>query len=136
MVEPRNSSTIRRLVRTRSLSVCTTMPGSALREHDGTSVREPLDLDHAHPAGVLGGQRLAVAQGRDLALDSSIAAGLQQGRPLGDLGRLTVDGDLDHPPRRADCHFVHDMTPSLASADSMALCAVWPRPQIDASRIT
>ena len=39
--EARNSSTILRLVRTRSEAVCTTMPGSALREQAGTSVREP-----------------------------------------------------------------------------------------------
>ena len=32
---------MRRLVRTRSLSVLTTIPGSALREHDGTRVRDP-----------------------------------------------------------------------------------------------
>ena len=38
--DARNSSTMRRLVRTRSESVCTTMPGSALREHAGTSVRD------------------------------------------------------------------------------------------------
>ena len=39
--DARNSSTIRRLVRTRSESVRTVMPGSALREQVGTSVREP-----------------------------------------------------------------------------------------------
>ena len=38
--DARNSSTMRRLVRTRSESVCTIMPGSALREHAGTSVRD------------------------------------------------------------------------------------------------
>ena len=32
---------MRRLVRTRVESVCTTIPGSALREHDGTSTRAP-----------------------------------------------------------------------------------------------
>ena len=39
--EPSSSSTSRRDVRTRSESVCTTIPSSALREHDGTSVRAP-----------------------------------------------------------------------------------------------
>ena len=39
--DARNSSTIRRLVRTRSESVCTVMPGSAFREQAGTSVRDP-----------------------------------------------------------------------------------------------
>ena len=34
-------STSRRDVRTRSESVCTTIPGSTLREHEGTSTREP-----------------------------------------------------------------------------------------------
>ncbi len=39
--EPSSSSTSRRLVRTRSESVRTTMPSSALREQAGTSVRAP-----------------------------------------------------------------------------------------------
>ena len=39
--EARNSRTIFREVFTRSESVCTFIPGSALREHDGTRVREP-----------------------------------------------------------------------------------------------
>ena len=39
MAEPSSSMTRRRLVRTRSESVCTTIPSSALREHAGTSVR-------------------------------------------------------------------------------------------------
>ena len=39
--EARNSMTIFRDVRTRSESVCTFMPASALREQDGTRVREP-----------------------------------------------------------------------------------------------
>ena len=39
--EARNSSTIFREVCTRSESVCTFMPGSALREQAGTRVREP-----------------------------------------------------------------------------------------------
>ena len=40
-VEARNSSTILREVLTRSESVCTSMPGSALREQAGTRVRDP-----------------------------------------------------------------------------------------------
>src|SRR6266550_881452 len=39
--EARNSSTTRRLRRTRSESVRITMPASTLREQAGTSVREP-----------------------------------------------------------------------------------------------
>jgi len=39
--EESSSSTSRRLRRTRSESVSTTIPGSALREHDGTRVRAP-----------------------------------------------------------------------------------------------
>ena len=39
--EARNSSTIFLLVLTRSESVCTFMPGSALREQAGTSVLDP-----------------------------------------------------------------------------------------------
>ena len=39
--EPSSSITMRLLVRTRSESVCTTMPSSALRAHAGTSVRAP-----------------------------------------------------------------------------------------------
>ena len=39
--DARNSSTNRRLSRTRSESVWIFMPGSALREQAGTSVREP-----------------------------------------------------------------------------------------------
>src|SRR5436190_698014 len=39
--DARSSSTSLRLTRTRSESVFTFMPGSALREHDGTSVRAP-----------------------------------------------------------------------------------------------
>ena len=39
--DARNSNTILRLCRTRSLSVATLIPSSAGREHDGTSVRLP-----------------------------------------------------------------------------------------------
>src|SRR5215471_16663898 len=39
--EARNSSTIRRLSRTRSESVLMDIPGSTLREHAGTSMRDP-----------------------------------------------------------------------------------------------
>ena len=39
--EPSSSSTSRRLVRTRSESVRTTIPASTLREHAGTSARAP-----------------------------------------------------------------------------------------------
>jgi len=48
-----------------------------------------------------------------------------------------VDDQLDHPFRRGDRDGGHGTsTPKFAIADSTALAAVWPSPQIEASRIT
>src|SRR5215469_5262773 len=49
---------MRRLVRTRSESVCTVMPGSALREQAGTSVREP-STSTTHTRQTLTGSRFS-----------------------------------------------------------------------------
>src|SRR5262249_20351640 len=85
-----------------------------------------LELDHADAADVGRLQRLAVAQGRRV--DLELRAGLQDRGALRHLDLAVVDGEADHALRHANI-------PSFAMADSIAEEAVWPRPQIEASRI-
>ena len=49
---------------------------------------------------------------------------MQQRRAFDNLHGPAVDGELDELARRLDGHVVHDSTPSLTSADSMAMGAV------------
>ena len=56
--EPRSSSTTRRERRTRSESVCTFMPASALREHDGASTRAP-STSTTHTRQTFAGSRVS-----------------------------------------------------------------------------
>src|SRR5205085_10150234 len=96
-----------------------------------------LDLDHAHPARVDGRERLAVAERRDV--HALPAARLQDRLALAGAHLLAVDLDLHRPPQR-DRNRAH-ATPSAVNgrsaliAESIAFAAVWPRPQIDASRM-
>src|SRR5262249_50089576 len=85
-----------------------------------------LQLDHADAADVRRLQRLPEAQRRGV--DLELPAGVEDRRALGDLDLRLVDREGD-PARR------HANTPTLPMADSMAEDAVWPRPQIEASRI-
>ena len=120
----------------------------------------PGDLDHAHPAHVDRGQVLEVAQRRGVDArptgrprGSSSPAGTATGAPsmlsstVGDLGggrrlgdprragrRLGVDaGDVE--VRHAPAPMASKWTSPPLIALSIADDAVWPRPQIDASRI-
>ena len=96
--EPSSSSTIRRPWWARSVSVCTTMPASTLREHDGTSTRVPSTSTTHDPAGVHRGERVAVAQRRDV---DARRPGRRRGSSCPRApGRLAVDGQLDQAPGR------------------------------------
>src|SRR5690606_38805255 len=102
-------------------------------------------LDDADTAGVDRGERFAVAERRRL--DADLLAGLHDRRALGHRDALAVNRQLDGAVRvqrelvdcRSYCHVVA-LLPlnrcSLWMADCTAIGAVWPRPQIEASRIT
>src|SRR4029077_9134330 len=90
-----------------------------------------LDLDHADAADVRRRQGLAVAERRRR--DPELVQAVEDRLPFEHLHRLAVDLELDHAPRRPDQR--HRSAPSRSMADSIALDAVWPRPQIDASRM-
>src|SRR5260221_3249788 len=95
----------------------------------------PLDLDDADAADVHRVQRVAVAERRRL--DAEPAAGIEDRRALGDAHGFAVDGQLDESFRCGDADGGHWAgTPRFIIADSTALAAVWPRPQIEASRMT
>src|SRR5579859_2249371 len=100
----------------------------------GDEHARPFDLDHAHAAHVHRRERLEVAERRRV--DAQAAAGLEDGRALGDVDLLAVDVNREHSLRQADegCSG-HQLPPRSGIADWIALAAVWPRPQIDASRI-
>ena len=105
-------------------------PRARRHEHPGA-----LDLDHADPAGVLRRERVAVAERRDVPTDGP--AGVEERGPS---GRATISSSMVSSTSRrggptATVQPAHEKTPSRAMADSTALDAVWPRPQIDASRI-
>src|SRR5690606_3606617 len=88
----------------------------------------PLDLDHAHPADVDGGEGGRPAQ-RGLVFSHG-AARLEDRRPLRDLHRTTVDGDGDLRLPTSD--FRRHSTPN-SIAERTTDAAVWPKPQIEAS---
>ncbi len=110
-------------------------------------------LDHAHPADVDRRQRLEKAQGGDV--DAARPARLENGGAGRHLRRLAVDDDVDGgsdrplgrgreaarrrralEPDRGRLHARDSTRARRARADSMALEAVWPRPQMEASRMT
>src|SRR6185437_6577038 len=96
-----------------------------------------LDLDHADAAGVHRRERLAEAERGDVEVGA--AAGIQDRLALAGPHRLAVDLELDRAPQ-SDRDGAHD-TASVRNgrrprrADSIAFAAVWPRPQIEASRM-
>ena len=125
-------------------------PGLDLARAGRSEDARPGDLDDADPADVDRGQVLEIAQGRRV--DPLGAAGIEDRRAGGDADRHAVDRQLDRlhrrapaapraacwPGRRAEQDRVdaHRLTsPGWRKALSMALEAVWPRPQIEASRI-
>src|SRR5690348_8410368 len=97
----------------------------------------PLHLDHADAAGVHRRERLAEAQRGDV--EAGAAAGVEDRLALAGPHRLPVDLELDRAPQ-GDRDGAHE-TASVRngrrprSADSIAFAAVWPRPQIEASRM-
>src|SRR6478735_3769880 len=96
-----------------------------------------LELDHAHPACVHRGERLAEAERRDV--ERLHLAGVEDRRALGHAHGLAVDLELDGAAdRHRDCAHATSSgvkTPRTRIAESIALAAVCPRPQIDASRM-
>ena len=130
--EPSSSSTSCRAWRVRSVSVCTTMPSSAGREHDGHQHAAAVELDHADAARVLRRERLAVAERRHV--DAGGAAGVEEVEPSVTRIALAVDGQLDEALGRVDRS--RERPERARRPTAMALAAVWPRPQIDASCIT
>src|SRR5665647_1980900 len=93
------------------------------------------DLDDADAAHVHRRERVAVTERRRLDLEP--AARVEDRRALGDADLPAVDGQLDDPLDGVDADDGHGAsTPRFIMADWTALAAVWPRPQIDASRIT
>ena len=113
------------------------MPGLGLARAGRREHARALDLDHADAADVGRLQRLAVAERRRL--DAELAQRVEdrlalehahglrrrpRARPCAS-ARERLSCSCRHPPK----------TPRRPIADSMALDAVWPRPQIEASRM-
>src|SRR4051794_3581830 len=92
-------------------------------------------LDDADAADVHRVERVAVAKRR--CVDPEPAARIEDRRALGHAHRAAVDGQLDELLRGGDGDHGHGAsTPRFIIADATALAAVWPRPQIEASRMT
>src|SRR5581483_11708493 len=104
-------------------------------QHPGT-----LDLDHADAAGILGSERVAVTQRGDGR--PHVPGRCQDRGALGHAPYFTVDGDLDQPTRQlgGDGRSNRDghagKTSRRSMAEAMAEAAVWPSPQMEASRMT
>ena len=98
---PSSSSTIRRLCRTRSESVWTTIPSSTLRAQDGTSTREP-STSTTHTRQALIGVRFG-AQHRVGVSARPPGRHVEDRRALGDPDALAVDGQLDHAAATGRC---------------------------------
>ena len=95
-----------------------------------------LDLDHAHAAHV--DRRQVVGEAERRGRHAGDLARVEQGRAFRHRHLGPVDGELDRARRRRHRQTDHRFSSSsrsLATADSIALDAVWPRPQIDASRM-
>ena len=106
---------------------------------------EPRHLDDTNATGIHRRQRIAVAE--DGCVDCQFAAGIEDRRSFGNADLLSIDRQRDHSRQACPSNWCqwnrrrHDTFPfwkrwSLAIADWTAFAAVWPRPQIDASRIT
>ena len=101
----------------------------------------PLDLDDADAAGVDRREVVGVAErGR---VDPVRRHASRSVDPSGTRTVGAVDLDVDQPPRRVERHrLAHACAPSTSkrwsrcTADCTADAAVWPSPQIEASRIT
>ena len=123
------------------------MPGSTRREQAGTSARDP------RPRRRRRGRRSPASGSRDSTASACRCPGARQASrivvPSGTRHRLAVDRQLDQaalragPAARGWAVAADRRMPSIVMppalgrriADSIALDAVWPRPQIDASRI-
>ena len=97
-----------------------------------------LDLAHADAAGVDRRERALPAHRRDL--DALALRDVEDRLVLARRDGLAVERELDGAGWRAGPGPAHRCPPvsktsSLRSADSIASAAVWPSPQIDASRI-
>src|SRR5437016_200546 len=110
-------------------------------------------LDHAHAADVDRREILQIAQRRRV--DADRPAGVENRHGFGHLQGLPVDFDFDllllrpfgrcrrmtgwwwryKPNGIRSTHGTYNFKFKFASADSIAFDAVWPRPQIDASRM-
>src|SRR6185312_5628291 len=95
------------------------------------------DLNHADAANVHRRERLTEAERGDVEVKT--ATSIQDRLALTDPHRLAVDLKLNQAPQ-SDRDGAHD-TASVRNgrrprrADSIAFAAVWPRPQIEASRM-
>src|SRR5882724_2275555 len=97
------------------------------------------DFDHADTADIDRGQILQIAQCRDV--NVLAPTGLEYGRPFWHPDRIPIDAQFDVASGATGRVPSHDASSgvkylSWAMADSMALGAVCPRPQIEASRMT
>src|SRR5712692_4720694 len=113
--------------------------GFDLARTSGYQHARAFHLHHTDAADVDRGEGLQVAEGGRV--DSAAATGLQDGAPLGDLELVTIDLDRNHPGGGSAQRGIHRRPPPLVlkrpsrMADSTAEPAVWPRPQIEASRM-
>ena len=108
--------------------------GAGARRHERTLT---LDLDDTHPADIDRGEVLRPAQGGRV--DAGRLAGLVDRGALRNLDGLPVDRQRHGHNRSRIVGHRHDGTPGTRPslmAELMALVAVWPKPQIEASTIT
>ena len=125
---------MRRAWRARARVGVTTMPASTLREHDGRQHPGALHLDHAHPAGVLGREGVAVAEGGDVEPGGpGTRRGAWSPRAPGGLSPSMVSSTVrwrradDHGGRDWSCSCRNDprrlMAESMADAGGLAQAA-------------
>ncbi len=135
--EASSSSTSLRERRTRSESVFTTMPGSTLREQAGASTRAPSSSTTQTRQTLAGaGSRRSRASACRCRAPCR-RRGSSTLRRRGRLARRSRARPCAPARRAGSCPRQRPFpkTPSRPIADSIALDAVWPRPQIDASRM-
>ena len=149
--DARNSRTRRRLRRTRSESVFIFIPGSTFREQAGTNTREP-SSSTTHTRQTFTGVRFSRKQSVGVSMPSWRAAS----RIVAPSGTETLfpsicvstwccaacwrhvwERSARDRDERNGCvqRFAHEKTLQRLSAESSALDAVCPRPQIEASRM-
>ena len=99
-----------------------------------------LDLDDADPARVH--RREVVGETQRGRVDPLRTTCVEDRRALRDPHRLPVHLDVEEPAGRVQRDRAHALAPSASNrwsrctADCTAAAAVWPSPQIDASRMT